>query len=114
MTDQIKEYDVSYVGGGQKANGFKYRAVIRLHADDGGLLGRAYFHRDKATMPSTDGKLAGYVSCHYMSEDFPRVLDLLRNEEPVYVQYVPTWQIGIICTSLEPVGEGEGLTPLPA
>ncbi len=108
MADEIKQYEVYYAGGGKKANGYKYRAVIGLRAEDGSLLGRAYFHRDKTTLPPTDTKRAGYVSCNYMAEDYPRVLDLLRNEEPVYVQYLLGWEAATICTSLEPVGEGEG------
>lgn len=60
-------------------------------------------------MPDTDSQGAnGYIYCHYTSEDFPRVLDLLRNEKPVYFRYVAgNWNVASIDTSLEPTGEGE-------
>jgi hypothetical protein len=107
--EEIKKYDVAYSAGGKNTTGYQYRAIIGLRRDDGSLIGGAYFHRDPATMPNTDEQTSsGYVWCHYSWEDFPRVLDLLRNEKPVYVRYVAGgWRIASITTSLEPVGEGE-------
>jgi len=36
---------------------------------------------------------------------FENVIDVLRNEKPVYIQFVRGH--GVLQTSLEPVGEGE-------
>lgn len=107
--EEIKKYDVYYYGGGKNTTGYTYRAIIGLRREDGSLLGAAYFHHNPDTMPNTDSQSAtGYVYCHYRSEDYPRVLDLLRNEKPVYLRYVAGgWNIASIDTSLEPVGEGE-------
>ena len=107
--EEIKKYDVAYYGGGQNANGYKYRAIVGLRRADGSLLGAAYFHRDAATMPPTDDQgTSGYVYCHYPADDYPMVVDLLRNEKPVYIRYVGGgWKIASINTSLEPIGEGE-------
>ena len=45
---------------------------------------------------------------HYPIEDFPRVLDLLRNEEPLYYNQWSSWpSMAGIRTASEPVGEGE-------
>ena len=105
---EIKNYDVNYYGGGKNTTGYPYRAIIGLRRDDGTLIGGAYFHRDRATMPDTDSQeTSGYISCNYDWEDFPRVMDLLRNEKPVLVEYLGKWNIAGITTSLEPVGEGE-------
>lgn len=100
FSEEIKRYDVSYYAGGANANNYEYRAIIGLRRSDYSLIGAAYFHRDPATMPATDHQDAsGYVYCHYLAEDFPRVLDLLRNEKPVYVRYVGGgWHIGDIET----------------
>jgi hypothetical protein len=106
--EQIKKYDVAYYGGGGTANGYWYRAIIGLRRDDGSLIGAAYFYRDGANMPATDEETAtGYVHCRYPAADFPNVLDLLRNEKPVYIKYVGGWNIASVTTSPEPVGEGE-------
>lgn len=108
MEEEIKKYDVAYYGGGKKANGYPYRAIIGLRRDDFSLIGAAYFHRQPDTMPDTDSQSpGGYIYCHYLAEDFPRILDLLRNEKPVYLRYTTGWNLADIRTSMEPVGEGE-------
>lgn len=106
---EIKKYDVAFYAGGQNAAGYPYRAIIGLRNDEDGLIGAAYFHRDAKTLPVTDTrKASGYISCHYLAEDYPQVLDLLRNEKPVYVEFeVQLGNMGNIRTSAEPVGEGE-------
>jgi hypothetical protein len=107
--EEIRQYDVAYYGGGKGTAGYPYRAIIGLRREDGSLIGGAYFHRDPATLPESDEQTeSGYLWVHYAWEDFPRVLDLLRNEKPVHVRFVAgKWKIGSITTSLEPVGEGE-------
>ncbi len=109
FNEEIKKYDVAYYGGGKNSTGYKYRAIIGLRREGGSLLGGAYFHADPATLPDTDDQTStGYVWCHYSWEHFPHVLDLLRNEKPVFLRYVAGgWKIASVTTSLEPVGEGE-------
>jgi hypothetical protein len=106
---EIKKYDVAYYAGGQNAAAYPYRAIIGLRNDSDGLIGAAYFHHNASTMPMADTrKASGYISCHYAAEDYPQILDLLRNEKPVYVEFeVRTGNIANIRTSAEPVGEGE-------
>ena len=106
---EIKKYDVAYYAGGQNAAGYPYRAIIGLRNEDNGLIGAAYFHRDARTLPVADGrKPTGYISCHYLAEDYPHVIDLLRNEKPVYVEFeIHLGNLANIRTSAEPVGEGE-------
>jgi hypothetical protein len=106
---EIKRYDVAYYAGGKNAGGYPYRAIIGLRNESDSLVGAAYFHHNATTMPMADTqKVSGYISCHYLAEDYPKVLDLLRNEKPVYVEFeVRAGNIANIRTSAEPVGEGE-------
>lgn len=106
---EIKKYDVAYYAGGQNSAGYPYRAIIGLRDEGDGLIGAAYFHRDARTLPVADNRKAtGYISCHYLAEDYPKILDLLRNEKPVYVEFeIQLGNMGNIRTSAEPVGEGE-------
>ena len=107
---EIKKYDVAYYAGGRNAIGYPYRAIIGLRDDNDKLIGAAYFHHDLTTMPAGDSrKASGYIYCHYLAADYPQVLDLLRNEKPVYVEFEvgTAGNIGNIRTSAEPVGEGE-------
>ena len=106
---EIKKYDVAYYAGGRNAADYPYRAIIGLRNESDGLIGAAYFHHNAATMPIGDTqKASGYISCHYLSEAYPKVLDILRNEKPVYVEFeVRPGNIANIRTNAEPVGEGE-------
>ncbi|MFL6227331.1 MAG: hypothetical protein ACJ741_00975 [Pyrinomonadaceae bacterium] len=106
---EIKKYDVAYYAGGKNAAGYPYRVIIGLRDDDDRLIGAAYFHLNSMTMPNCDTqKASGYISCHYLAEDYPQILDILRNEKPVYVEFeARVGNIANIRTSAEPVGEGE-------
>ena len=106
---EIKKYDVAYYAGAKNLGAYPYRAIIGLRDDSNGLIGAAYFHNTPTTMPVADSrKASGYISCHYLAEDYPRILDILRNEKPVYVEFViRDGNIANIRTSAEPVGEGE-------
>ena len=106
---EIKKYDVAYYAGGKNVAEYPYRAIIGLRDENNALIGAAYFHHSTSTMPVADTmKGSGYISCHYRAEDYPHVLDLLRNENPAYVEFeVRPGNIASIRTSAEPVGEGE-------
>lgn len=105
---EIKKYDIAYYAGGKNVARYPYRAIIGLRNESEALVGVAYFHHDAATMPISDNMKAGYISCHYLAEDYAQVLDILRNEKPAFVEFeVRPGNIASIRTSAEPVGEGE-------
>lgn len=106
---EIKKYDVAYYAGAKNAAAYPYRAIIGLRDEEDTLIGAAYFHHSPATMPVADTmKGTGYISCHYLAGDYPYVLDILRNEKPVFVEFeVSLGNMASIRTSAEPVGEGE-------
>ena len=106
---EIKKYDVALYAGGKNVGGYPYKAIIGLRDESDSLIGAAYFHHETSTMPNTDTqKVTGYISCHYPAEAYPHVIDILRNEKPVFVEFeVRAGNVGNIRTSAEPVGEGE-------
>ena len=106
---EIKKYDVALYAGGKNVSGYPYKAIIGLRDEADALIGAAYFHHSTSTMPNTDTqKSSGYISCHYGAEDYPHIIDLLRNEKPVFVEFeVRSGNVANIRTSAEPVGEGE-------
>lgn len=106
---EIKNYVVAYYAGAKNLTGHAYRAIISLRDENNALLGAAYFHHSEESMPNTDTqKASGFISCHYHADDYPHVLDLLRNEKPVYLQFeITAGKVGSIRTNAEPVGEGE-------
>ena len=108
---EIKDYRASYYAGAKSLSGLpgsELRASIGLFANNRSYIGVAFFHRDQATMPDSDRQTAhNTYEVHYTWEDFPQVIDILRNESPVYFRYNPQYKFGYISTGKEPVGEGE-------
>lgn len=108
--EEIKKYDVEYYAGGSSS--YDYRAIIDLRRSDNSLIGSLYFYRNPATMPNVDDQAKptrSFAWCFFPEQDFPHVLDLLRNEKPLYFQFITgVLNIGVLKTSYEPVGEGEG------
>jgi hypothetical protein len=105
---EIKKYDVAYYAGAKNVSGHPYRAIIGLRDESDAFIAAAYFHHSPATMPTVDTQRAtGFISCHYSAADYPQVLDILRNEKPVYVEFDGRSNVANIRTSAEPVGEGE-------
>ena len=75
---------------------------IRLWSASG-FLGSALFMKD-ATLLGAGKYVGGYV-LYYDNGDLPWVVDMLRNEKPVYLSYDRgnAW----LKTTQEPIGEGE-------
>ena len=48
-----------------------------------------------------------HVYLHVYYSDYPNMIDLLRNEKPVYFFYRVATKSGYLTTSKEPVGESE-------
>ena len=93
---KIVKYQVQYA-----ANRFSPRIWFR---SDDGWIGQAVFMPNGENLPDdTEGSL------HFHQEDFHNVLDLLRNEEPVYYSFVGSGpgNENAIRTYREEVGEGE-------
>jgi hypothetical protein len=110
FSEEIKTYGVYIFAGGKNKADYRYRAIVGCRRDDGSAIGALYFHRRPDTMPDSDYQgPSGKVSCHFPWSDFAYVLDLLRNERPIYLEFVAgIWNQGRIVTShMEPVGEGE-------
>ena len=104
---QIYRYDVSYYAGG-KEEGLRYQAMIGLRDDHSRLIGVSYFHVDgEVESPAASKTEKGLVVMHYPLSAFSRIIDLLRNESPVFLRHRDSTPfVAAIDTSSEPVGEG--------
>lgn len=82
------------------------KAVIMITAENE-FLGYLNFMADGATLPEPDKKYNLYYFYYHMS-DMPSVIDLLRNESPIYIFYMDSNKENCrISTTMEMVGEGE-------
>lgn len=109
LSEEIKIYEINYFGGGMNVANHPYKATIKLRRVDNTLIGTAFFHRSKDTMPDHDEKNAReHYLCHFHESDYASVTDILRNEKPVFFEFLPgRYPMCNIATGAEPVGDGE-------
>jgi hypothetical protein len=96
---KIDEYEVMY-----SANHFYPRIWLK---NDGDYIGQLIFEPNGAALPPDNN--SGGINLYYHLDDFENCLDLLRNEEPMYLLYSGSgdgFENGIKTTA-EPTGEGE-------
>lgn len=82
------------------------RAVIMLSESDS-FIGYLHFLADGCELPKAVKKF-GYYYLYYHFSDLPVMVDMLRNEKPLYLIYMEDDKNNCrISTIMEPVGEGE-------
>ena len=104
---QVYRYDVSYYAGG-KTEGLRYQAMVGIRDENNKLIAATYFHNDgEVESPAVSKTESGMVIMHLPLSAFSRIVDLLRNEKPVYLRFRDgSPPVAAIDTSSEPVGEG--------
>ena len=102
-TREIKDYGILVYGSpqGYQTN----RSQISLYGADGKTVAFLRFN-DPGMFFENDSLLGDIILMHLPSSMFQSVLDILRNESPVYIYWAQNR--GFLSTSSEPVGEGEG------
>jgi hypothetical protein len=97
---QIDEYEVLY-----SANTFPPRVWLK---HGGTYIGQLIFHPDGQALPP-DANPGGQPNLHYHLENFENVIDMLRNEKPMYLLYSGSGggNENGIKTTKEPIGEAE-------
>ena len=97
---RVDAYEVLY-----SANGFPPRIALK---NAGNYIGQMIFLPNSAALPA-DTVVNKQAQLYYHLEDFQNVVDLLRNEKPIYMYYNGSgggFENGIK-TMIEKVGEGE-------
>lgn len=102
MSTEIKNYHVLFYGSpdGYQTN----RAQIALYGPDGKTAAFVRFN-DPGMAFENDSQSGSIIRMHLPSAMFQNVLDVLRNEKPVFIYFAQGR--GFLSTSKEPVGEGE-------
>lgn len=102
MSTEIKDYHIIFYGSpsGYQTN----RAQIALYGSDGKTAAFVRFN-DPGMLFENDSQTGGIIYMHLPSAMFQSVLDVLRNEKPVFIYFAQGR--GFLTTSKEPVGEGE-------
>ncbi|MEO0469372.1 MAG: hypothetical protein AAF206_07125 [Bacteroidota bacterium] len=105
---QINTYSARLNGGPHGAPG-KLRGHIHLFGANNKMIGIIYFHETGTNVPTDTND--GLLHMHLPIAQYTATVDLLRNEDPVYIKYVGN-SLGndpfvFLYTNQEPVGEGE-------
>jgi len=99
---EVQSYSIIFYGGTEGYQG--NRAQIQLFGDEKKALAWIRFC-DPGEAPKADTNAGGTIRMHLPSTMFHSVLDVLRNEKPVFIRFVQNR--GFLSTGQEPVGEGE-------
>jgi hypothetical protein len=108
---EVGKYQVNilsgYVGG-------KHTGLVNFYEPSGAFIGYAEFIKNGEPLPPNRQRPDGEINIYYNETALGPMLDTLRNEKPVYVQFntVPGWEWGSVGTGGEPVGEQEAPAPL--
>lgn len=101
---QVQNYGIQFYGS---PDGFQGKHRVQVHlVDTTGKTAAILRFSDPGMSFETDSKDGyGIVWMHFPSGMFASVLDVLRNEKPIYVGYEPGR--AFLTTSFEPAGEGD-------
>ena len=101
MTTEIKDYHILVYGSpaGYQTN----RAQISVYNTAGQTA--AYIRFNDPGMFYEDDYTDGIIRMHLPSSMFANVLDVLRNEKPMYIYFAQGR--GFLSSSKEPIGEAE-------
>ncbi|WKK64550.1 hypothetical protein [Lutimonas zeaxanthinifaciens] len=107
IVSEINHYWVHFQAGRTGSNLIYPKIIIKCYHDDDYVL-QASFYPDNKTLPENyhdvNSKL---VYLRYPVSMYANVVDLLRNEKPIYFSYSEKSKLGYIRTGKEPIGEGE-------
>jgi hypothetical protein len=106
---EIKTYEY-YVFSSREAT-FFVNAVILLYGANSAFIGAVWFKKDNtAALEPAATTPEGWYRLYYSYVDLPVIIDMLRNEKPVYLIFDTSEDSALnarISTLQEPVGEGE-------
>ena len=107
IVSEINHYWVHFQAGHTENSINHPRAIVKCYQDDDFVL-QLNFYPDNEKLPENyydvKSKLV-YLRYHLLM--YPNIMDLLRNEKPIYFSYSEKSKVGYIRTGKEPVGEGE-------
>jgi hypothetical protein len=101
-------YVLYYISGSSPTIGVPQDAEIDCFDDNGKRSGIIYFYPDNVPLPSNRDTVNG-IYLYYKLTRFADVMTMLKEEKPLYLYLDTTNKSGYVGTSLEPIGEQEGV-----
>lgn len=107
INTEIDHYWVHFQAGRTEDNLIYPRTVIKCYDGEDFVL-QANFYPDKKALPKNYyDSVSNLVYLRYPLSMYGHILDILRNEKPIYFSFSEKTLLGYIRTGKEPVGEGE-------
>lgn len=107
ITSEITEYWVHFQAGRIENKLTHPRTIIKCYHDNHYAL-QASFYPDQQKLPENYYDVnSNLVYLRYSMSMYGHILDILRNEKPIYFSFSRNSKLGYIHTGKEPVGEGE-------
>jgi len=102
---EIKEYRYFLFSSVPTQSSAQHAHLVLYGGNNVEHIGSANFLDDSATLPKTVRTSGGIVFMYYHRSALPQLIDMLRNEKPVFLIW--NGDATRISTSQEPLGEGE-------
>ena len=107
VTSEINQYWVHFQAGRIENNLVHPRTIIKCYHDNEYVL-QVSFYPDKKSIPENYYDInSNLVYLRYSMSMYSYILDILRNEKPIYFSFSEKTKLGYVRTGKEPVGEGE-------
>ena len=105
ITSEVNHYWVHFQSGGKDKNKVYPRALVKCYHDDDFVV-QVNFYPDGKVPENHYDKRNKLVYLRYPISMYYNIIDLLRNEKPIYFSYNPDLKLGYVRTGKEPIGEG--------
>jgi len=107
ITREINHYWVHFQAGKTESKIIYPEIIVKCYHDDDFIM-QANFYPDKMKLPvnyhDVNSKL---VYLRFPVSMYANIIDILRNEKPIYFSFSDKSKLGYIRTGKEPIGEGE-------
>ena len=107
INTEINHYWVHFQAGKIENKIIHPRVIVKCYHDDDFVM-QANFYPEKMALPENyyDEKF-NLVYLRYPLSMYADIIDILRNEKPIYFSFSLRSKLGFIRTGKEPIGEGE-------
>lgn len=107
IDQEITEYWIHFQAGSRESKKVYPPALIKCYSGDDFVLRMNFYPDGKALPENHYDKRNKLVYLQYPISMYPNIVDVLRNEKPIYFRYTIDLNMGFLRTGKEPVGEGE-------
>ncbi|MBC2838463.1 hypothetical protein [Robiginitalea sp. SC105] len=107
IDSEIDQYWIHFQAGHAESKKVYPEALIKCYNGDDYLVQLTFYPNGKKLPENHYDKRNKLVYLRYPMSMYANILDILRNEKPIFFRYNAEIKLGFIRTGKEPVGEGE-------